>query len=120
VALCNNYHDVVEGEYHLYKEWQLSFLGHPTYIRIRNGAKGCGEDERSNEANWAGGNKSNGGCKYFLEYHQWILYSKWLLFCPDEAARYRQLYSLPYVKLWLVRNICSFIILIWWQPQGSW
>ncbi len=31
-ALCNDAHDAVEGEYHLYKEWQLSFLGRPTYI----------------------------------------------------------------------------------------
>jgi hypothetical protein len=31
-ALCNDGHDAVEGKYHLYKEWQLSFLGCPTYI----------------------------------------------------------------------------------------
>jgi hypothetical protein len=40
VALCNQSFDAVEGEYYLYKNWQFSFLGHPTYIWIRNGVKG--------------------------------------------------------------------------------
>ncbi len=38
-ALCNDDHDVVEGEYHLYKEWQSSFLGCPTYIPIEMGSR---------------------------------------------------------------------------------
>ena len=32
VALCNDAHDAIEGEYHLYEEWQWSFLGRPIYI----------------------------------------------------------------------------------------
>jgi hypothetical protein len=32
VSLCNDAYDAVEGEYHLYEEWQLLFLGRPTYI----------------------------------------------------------------------------------------
>ncbi len=60
-ALCNNAHDTVGGEYHLYEEWQLSFLGCPTYIRIRSGVEACKEDEGGNKENWGGGNKSNGG-----------------------------------------------------------
>jgi hypothetical protein len=39
-ALCNNGAKSVEGEYYLYKNWQSSFPGCPTYIRIRNGVEG--------------------------------------------------------------------------------
>ena len=31
-ALCNDDHDVVEGEYHLYKEWQSLFLGQHLHL----------------------------------------------------------------------------------------
>ncbi len=89
-ALCNDAHDAVEGEYHLYKEWQLLFLGRPTYIQIRHRVEGCKDDEGSNEENWGGSDQSNDGCKYFLAYHQWIAYTKRLSFLPDEAARYPQ------------------------------
>jgi hypothetical protein len=40
VALCNNGHESVEGEYYLCKNWQSLFLGCPTYIQIRNGIEG--------------------------------------------------------------------------------
>jgi hypothetical protein len=89
-ALCNDGHDAVEGEYHLYKNWQSLFLGHPTYILIRNGVKGHKEDEGGNNKSWGGGVESNGGGKYFLAYHHWIAYAKWLLFCLDKVARFRQ------------------------------
>ncbi len=74
VALCNDAHDAIEGEYHLYEEWQWSFLGRPIYIWIRNGVEGCKDNEESDVENWGGGNKSNGRRKYFLAYHQWIAY----------------------------------------------
>jgi hypothetical protein len=89
-ALCYDVHNAVEGKYYLYKHWQSSFLGHPTYIRIRNGVEGHEEDVWSNNKSWGGGIESNGRREYFLAYHQWIVYAGWLLFCPDEAARYRQ------------------------------
>ncbi len=89
-ALCYDDYDAAEGKYHLYKEWQSSFLGHPTYIWIRNGVEAHKEDKESNKESWGGSDKSNGGCKYFFAYHQWITYAEWLLFCPDEAARYHQ------------------------------
>jgi hypothetical protein len=94
-ALCNQSFDAVEGEYYLYKNWQFSFLGPPTYIRIRNGIEGHEEDKESNyvgsdNGSWGGGVKSTGGCKYFLAYHQWIAYLEWLQFHPEDAARYRQ------------------------------
>ncbi len=49
MALCNDGHDAVEGEYYLYEHWQSSFLGCPTYIWIRIGAKGHKEVEGSND-----------------------------------------------------------------------
>ncbi len=48
-ALCNNDYRSIEGEYYLYKHWQLPFLGRPTYIRIRNGVEGHKEIEESND-----------------------------------------------------------------------
>jgi hypothetical protein len=94
-ALCNNGHDAIEGECYLYKKWQSSFLGRPTYIWIRNGVKGHKEVEGSNnegcnDKSWGGSVESTGGRKYFLAYHQWIAYFEWLQFCPVKAARYRQ------------------------------
>ncbi len=47
-ALCNGGYDAVEGEYYLYKNWQFSFLGRPTYHWIRNGVKGHEEVEGNN------------------------------------------------------------------------
>ncbi len=90
-ALCNLSFDAVEGEYYLYKNWQFSFLGPPTYIWIRNDE----EDEESNyvgsdDGSWGGGIESTGGREYFLAYHQWITYLEWLQFRPEDAARYRQ------------------------------
>ncbi len=74
-ALCNNGHKSVEGEYYLYKNWQSSFFGCPTYIWIRNGVKGHKEVEGSNnigcnDKSWGGSIESTGGRKYFLAYHQ--------------------------------------------------
>jgi hypothetical protein len=94
-AMCNNGHESVEGEYYLYKNWQSSFLGRPTYIRIRNGVEGHEkvegrEDKGSDNESWGGSIKSTCGCNYFLMYHQWIAYFKWLQFHPEEAARYHQ------------------------------
>jgi hypothetical protein len=94
-ALCNQSFGAVEGEYHLYGNWQFLFLGPPTYIWIRNGVKGHEEDKESNyvgsnDGSWGGGVESTGGCKYFLAYHQWIAYLEWLQFRPEDAARYRQ------------------------------
>jgi hypothetical protein len=94
-ALCNQSFDAVEGEYYLYKNWQFSFFGPPTYIWIRNGVKGHEEDKESNyvgsnDGSWGGGVESTGGCEYFLAYHQWIAYLEWLQFCLEDAARYRQ------------------------------
>ncbi len=85
----------MEGEYYLYKNWQFLFLGPPAYIWIRNGVEGHEEDEESNyvgsnDGSWGGGIKSTGGCKYYLAYHQWIAYLKWLQFRLEDAARYRQ------------------------------
>ncbi len=60
VALCNDDHDAIEGEYHLYKEWWSLFLGHPTCILIRNGVEGHKEDEGSDKESWSGGNEING------------------------------------------------------------
>jgi hypothetical protein len=59
VALCNNGHESVEGEYYLNKNWQFSLLGCPTYIKIRNGVKGHEEVEGSdyvgsNGKSWGG------------------------------------------------------------------
>jgi hypothetical protein len=93
-ALCNAGYDAVEGEYYLYKNWQFSFFGHPTYIRIRNGVEGHEEDKESNYVgsnteSWGGSTESTGRCKYFLAYHQWIAYFEWLQFRPEEVARYR-------------------------------
>jgi hypothetical protein len=95
VALCNDGYDALEGEYYLYKNWQSSFLGRPTYIWIRNGVKGHEEVEGSNDTgsnneSWGGSNESTGGLEYFLAYHQWIVYFEWLQFCLDKVARYRQ------------------------------
>jgi hypothetical protein len=64
-ALCNDGYDAAEGEYYLYKHWQSSFLGGPTYIWIRNGVEGHTEDEGSKDESWGGGIESNGGRKYF-------------------------------------------------------
>ncbi len=94
-ALCNEGYDAVEGEYYLYKNWQFLFLGCPTYIRIRNGVEGHKEVEGSNyvgsdDESYSGSIESTGGCKYFLAYHQWIAFFKWLQFHPEEAARYHQ------------------------------
>jgi hypothetical protein len=95
VALCNEGYDAMEGEYYLYKNWQFLLLGCPTYIRIRNGVEGHEEDEESNyvgsdNESWGGSTESTGGRKYFLAYHQWIVYFEWLQFCLEEAARYHQ------------------------------
>ncbi len=38
-ALCNQSFDAVEGEYYLYKNWQFSFLGPPTYIGSGMGSR---------------------------------------------------------------------------------
>ncbi len=94
-VLCNQSFDAVEGECYLYKNWQFLFLGPPTYIQIRNGVEGHEEDEESNyvgsnNGSWGGSVESTGGHKYFLAYHQWIAYLKWLQFCLEEAARYHQ------------------------------
>jgi hypothetical protein len=134
-ALCNESYDAVEGEYYLYKNWQFSFLGRPTYIRIRNGVEGHKEGEESDNmgsdnGSWGGSIESTGGREYFLAYHQWIVYFEWLQFRPEEAARYCQfevsvyasfLYCLVLI-IWLIRNVCSFITLIWQiiiRDQGS-
>jgi hypothetical protein len=94
-ALCNDGYDAIEGKYYLYKNWQSSFLGCPTYIWFRNGVKDhkevvvsvcVGSDNKS----WGGSIESTGGCKYFLVYHQWIAYFEWLQFHPEEVARYCQ------------------------------
>jgi hypothetical protein len=95
VALCNNGHESIEGEYYLYKNWQSLFLGCPTYIRIRNGVEGHNKVKESNykgsnNESWGGSIESTGGHEYFLVYHQWIAYFKWLQFRPEEVARYRQ------------------------------
>ncbi len=94
-ALCNQSFDAMEGEYYLYENWQFLFLGHPTYIWIRNGVEGHEEDEESNyvgsdNGSWHGDVESTGGRKYFLTYHQWIGYLEWLQFRPEDAARYDQ------------------------------
>jgi hypothetical protein len=95
VALCNESYDAVEGEYYLYEHWQYSFLGPPTYIWIRNCVEGHKEDKESNyvgsnHESWGSSIESTGGREYFLAYHQWIAYFKWLQFRLEEAARYRQ------------------------------
>ncbi len=94
-ALCNQSFDAVEGEYYLYKNWQFSFLGPPTYIWIRNGVEGHEEDKESNyvgsdNGSWGAGVESTGGREYFLMYHQWIALLDWLQLRPEDAARYRQ------------------------------
>jgi hypothetical protein len=123
VALCNESYDAVEGEYYLYGNWQFLFLGHPTYIRIRNGVEGHKEYKKRDCVNgsWGRSIESTGGREYFLVYHQWIAYFECLQFRLEEAARYRQfevsayasfLYCLVLI-IWLIRNVCSFITLIW-------
>jgi hypothetical protein len=47
-SLFNDGYDAIQGEYYLYKHWQSSFVGRPTYIRIRNWVEGHKEDEESN------------------------------------------------------------------------
>ncbi len=94
-TLCNDGHKSVEGEFYLYKHWQSSFLGCPIYIQIRNGVEGHKEveesnNEGSNNGSWGGSINSTGGHKYFLAYHQWIVYFEWLQFRLEEAARYHQ------------------------------
>jgi hypothetical protein len=74
-ALCNEAYDAVEGEYYLYENWQVLFLGCPTYIRIRNGVKVHEEVEGSDyvgsdNESWGGSFESTGGREYFLAYHQ--------------------------------------------------
>jgi hypothetical protein len=134
-ALCNNGHKSVEGEYYLYGNWQSLFLGCPTYIWIRNGVKSHEEvegsnDVESNNESWGGSNKFTGGRKYFLAYHQWIAYFEWLLFCPEEAARYRQ-FKVCFMLLFFIalcqsvadKKCDSISTFIWWRPardQGSW
>jgi hypothetical protein len=88
-ALCNDGHDAIEGEYHLYKNRQSSFLGCPTYIRTRNGVKGHKEDEGSKDKSWGGSGKFNGRREYFLAYHQWIAYAEWLLFAKSLFTKQR-------------------------------
>jgi hypothetical protein len=105
-ALCNNGHESVEGEYYLYKNWQFLSFGLPTYIWIRNGVEGHKEVEGSNyvgsnNKSWGGSNKSTGGRKYFLAYHQWIAYFEWLQFRPEEVARYRQFEVCAYASYFL-------------------
>jgi hypothetical protein len=111
-ALCNDGYDDVEGEYYLYKIWQFSFLGSPTCIRIMNGIEGHEEDKESNyigsnNKSWGGSTKSTGGCEYFLEYHQWIVYFEWLQFRPEEAARYRRFKVCAYAFYFLFYVLIS-------------
>jgi hypothetical protein len=127
-ALCNDGHQSVEREYYLYEHWQSSFLGCPTYIRIRNGVKGHkkvveSNNEGSNDESLGGSIESTGGREYFLEYHQLIACFEWLQFRPEEVARYHHFevcayacLSLSCVYQWLIRNVCSIITLIWQQP----
>jgi hypothetical protein len=68
-ALCNEGYDAVEGEYYLYKNWQFLFLGHPTYIWIRNVVKGHKEVEGSDyvgsdDESWGGSIECTGGGEY--------------------------------------------------------
>ncbi len=133
--MCNEGYDAVEGEYYLYKNWQFPFLGRPTYIWIRNGVKEHKEDEESDyvgrdDGSWGCSTESTGGREYFLVYHQWIAYFEWLQFCLEEAARYPQFEVSAYASflycfvliIWLIRNVYSFITLIWQiiiSDQGS-
>jgi hypothetical protein len=89
-SLCNDGYDAVQGEYYLYEHWQSSFIGHPAYIRIRNGVEGHKEVKEGNNKIWGGSNDTKGRHEYFLAYHQWITYFEWLQFRPEEASRYRQ------------------------------
>jgi hypothetical protein len=54
---------------------------------MSNGVEGHEEDKESNDKSWGGSNKTIGGHKYFLAYHQWIAYFEWLQFHLEEAAR---------------------------------
>jgi hypothetical protein len=87
-SLCNDGYDAVQGEYYLYKHWQSSFVGSPAYIWIRNGVEGHNEDKESNNESWGSSNDTEGRREYFLAYHQWIAYFKWLKFHPEEESRY--------------------------------
>ncbi len=98
-SLCNDGYDAVQGNYYLYKHWQSLFVGRPAYIWIRNGVEGHEEDEKSNGKSWGGSNNTKGGREYFLAYHQWIAYFKWLQFYPEEASRYQQLKVCAYAAL---------------------
>jgi hypothetical protein len=105
VALCNNSHKSVEGEYYLYKNWQFSFLGCPTYIQIRNGVGS--NYVGSNDKSWGGSTKSTGECEYFLTYHHWIVYFEWLQFRLEEAARYHQFEVCAYASYFLCYVLIS-------------
>jgi hypothetical protein len=89
-SLCNDGCDAVQGEYYLYEHWQSLFVGHPTYIWIRNGVEGHKEDEESNNKSWGGSNDTEGRREYFLAYHQWIASFKLLQFHPEKTSRYPQ------------------------------
>ncbi len=102
----------MEGEYYLYKNWQFSFLGRPTYIWIGNGVEGHKEVEGSNyvgsnDESWGGSSESTGGREYFLTYHQWIAYFEWLQFHLEEAARYRQFEVCAYASYFLCYVLIS-------------
>ncbi len=112
VALCNDGYDAMEVGYYLYKNWQFLFLGRPTYIRIRNGVEGHEEDKESdyigsNNESWGGSTESTGEREYFLAYHQWIAYFKWLQFHPQEAARYLQFEVCAYASYFLCYVLVS-------------
>jgi hypothetical protein len=89
-SLCNDGYDAIQDQYYLYEHWQSSFIEHPAYIWIRNGVEGHEEDKEDNNKSWGGSNNTKGGCEYFLAYHQWITYFKWLQFHPEEASKYCQ------------------------------
>jgi hypothetical protein len=58
MPLCNDAHDAAEGDHHFYKEWQLLFLGRPTYIQIRHGVEGRKGNEGSNKESWGGSDET--------------------------------------------------------------
>jgi hypothetical protein len=83
-------------DYSVYKKWKRSFTGEPEYCKIFTGLSGE-EKPESIEYGYDSDNFDpemfdeegieNSGKEYFLAYHQWNAFEKWLTQHPECAAQ---------------------------------